>query len=101
MPEPGASKSRVDQYWEKFVGSLAGRPDVPESYYEVGYFGVVPEDAPGINPLVLDGTKTASGCPLWTYEAEGKRLPRPGDYSIITDGREEPVCVTRTREVRV
>ena len=91
----------IDRYWQQFLASFPAGAEAPEAYYEAAYFGVVPEDAASINPLVLAGTKTASGAILWEYEAEGKRPPRPGDHSVVTDGFEEPVCIIRTTEVRV
>jgi uncharacterized protein YhfF len=50
---------------------------------------------------VLAGTKTATGSLLWSYEADGKRLPEAGDHSIVTAGADDPVCIIETSEVRI
>jgi uncharacterized protein YhfF len=97
----GETITPIDRYWQQFLASLPDGAQKPEAYYEAAYFGVAPEDAASINPLVLAGTKTASGSILWSYEAEGRRPPRPGNHSVVTDGFEAPVCIIRTKEVRV
>jgi len=52
-------------------------------------------------PLVLAGTKTATGSALWSYEANGKRLPEVGDHWVVTAGADDPVCIIETTEVRI
>jgi uncharacterized protein YhfF len=52
-------------------------------------------------PLVLAGTKTATGSLLWSYEADGKRLPEVGDHFVVTAGADDPVCIIETTEVRI
>jgi uncharacterized protein YhfF len=91
----------VDRYWAQFLASLPADHRPARPYVESFYFGFVPEDGREIAPLVLAGTKTASGCPLWSYEFDGKRLPEVGDLWIVTAGGDDPVCVIRTTEVRI
>ena len=78
--------SNVDRYWNQYIESLPVDADRPSAYVDSYYFGVVPEDALEISPLVLDGRKTASGGLKWVYEDDGCRagngkrlrcLPRP------------------------
>jgi uncharacterized protein YhfF len=38
---------------------------------------------------------------VWSHDDEGKRLPRPGDLSIVTDWAGEPQCVIETESVRI
>jgi uncharacterized protein YhfF len=38
---------------------------------------------------------------LWEYEADGSQIPKPGDLSIILDGRGLPICLIETVEVEV
>ncbi len=54
-----------------------------------------------IAQLVLDGTKTATGSVLWSYEADGKRLPAVGDLSVVSAGGDDPVCIIQTTELRI
>ena len=93
--------SRADAYWQQFLASLPRGEDPPASYLEAFGFGFTPEDATEIAELVLEGSKTATGSVLWSYVADGKSLPKRGDYSIVIDGAGEPVCVIRTTDVAI
>ena len=67
------------KYRERFVASVP--PDAGKAYrfVEPVAFGFTPQDATEIAQPVLDGVKTATGSPLWSYEADGKELPRTRD----------------------
>ena len=93
--------SQVERYWEQFLASLAEDEQKPERYVEAFFFGTRPDSAHEITPLVLDGTKTATGALLWAIEADGKRPARPGDLWIVTDGGDDPRCVIETIDVQV
>jgi uncharacterized protein YhfF len=54
-----------------------------------------------VGSLVVAGTETSTASLLWVYEAEGDRPPKPGDLSIVLDGRDHPVCIIVTTEVRI
>ncbi|WP_227005255.1 ASCH domain-containing protein [Companilactobacillus paralimentarius] len=45
--------------------------------------------------LVYDGTKTATTSSYDLYTAD-EYMPQVGDYNIILDGNEEPLCITET-----
>jgi uncharacterized protein YhfF len=92
--------SNVDRYWSQYLASLPPGEEPPAAYVEAGGFGFTEEDARAIAPLVLDGIKTATGCPLWSYEVDGKPIPRVRDLWIVTAGTDKPVCVIETTEVR-
>jgi uncharacterized protein YhfF len=70
-------------------------------YTEATSFGFTPEDANEIAKLVIAGTKTATGSVLWALEADGKPLPKAGDYWIALDGQGEPFAVLHTDTVEV
>jgi uncharacterized protein YhfF len=93
--------TNVDRYWDQFLVSLPNEPEKPPRYIESFFFGTKPEDTKEISALVLAGTKTATGAVLWAYEADGKPLPQVGDYWIVTNGGDDPVCIIQTMEVRV
>ncbi|HYN61940.1 MAG TPA: ASCH domain-containing protein, partial [Rubrivivax sp.] len=38
---------------------------------------------------------------LWSFEAAAKRLPRPGDLSVVTAWDGTPLCVIRSTQVQV
>lgn len=92
---------KVDLYWQQFLASLASTAETPTTYWGSNSFGFTEEDARDIAALVLAGTKTATGSLLWSYEADGKRVPRAGDYWIVTKGPDDPVCLVQTTEIRV
>ncbi len=54
-----------------------------------------------IAALVLNGIKTATGSLQWVYEAEGRLPPAAGQYSIVTDGEHQPLCIIQDTEVCV
>ncbi len=91
--------SRADRYWARFV---ATRPEAerPQRYQHVFAFGTRPEEAPAIAELVIAGTKTATGSLAWSYAFDGTPVPAVGDYSIVTDGAERPLCIIETTEIR-
>jgi uncharacterized protein YhfF len=99
---PGSGRTAsADRYWAGYVASLPPEQRPAQPYVEAFCFGIVPEDAPEIVPLVLAGTKTATGSLLWAYEADGKPLPAAGDHWIVTAGADDPVCIIETTEVRI
>jgi uncharacterized protein YhfF len=38
---------------------------------------------------------------VWSFEAAGKRLPRPGDLSVVTAWSGQPLAVIRTTRVEL
>jgi len=51
--------------------------------------------------LVLQGTKRATTGSVWSFEAEGKRIPKPGDLSVVTNWSGKPLCVIETLTVEI
>ncbi len=64
--------------------------------FEAWAFG---DDADTLAKLVLSGTKTATSSAHALYE--GEDLPGAGEYSVILNARQEPVCIIRTEKVFV
>src|SRR5512142_1951505 len=91
----------LDQYWAQFLESLPESSDRPNGYYDAFYFGSTRESALTIAALVLNGIKTATGSLQWVYEAEGRQPPAAGQYSIVTDGEHQPICIIQDTEVRI
>jgi len=92
--------TNVNRYWGQFIASLPRETEKPPMFIE-SFFGTRLEGAKEISELVLDGTKTVTGSVLWSYEADGKPLPRPGDHWIVTNGRDDPVRIIQTTDVRI
>jgi len=91
----------LNRYWKQFLESLPVGTDPPAGFVEPGVFGFTPEDATEISKLVLDGIKTATGSVLWSYQADGKALPRIDDLWIVVDGDGNPVGIISTSSVEV
>ena len=51
--------------------------------------------------LVLEGKKQATAGAFWSYKAENEPLPKPGDYSVITDWEGLGICIIKTSRVSV
>lgn len=90
MPEDAISR-----FWAAFCAACGIPGDTP---YEAWAFGGDPD---GLAALVLSGDKraTASAYPL--YALENEPLPQAGNYSVLLDGAERPLCVIRNTAVRV
>jgi len=91
----------VERYWTQYLSSIPCGEAQPSRYVEAFSFGFTPADAHEIAQLVLNGTKTATGSFLWSYEADNKALPTVGDNWIVTAGSDDPVCIITTAEVRI
>lgn len=86
-------------FWSAFSDTVGGAVD--SRFYEAFAFGDSAGMADELADLVLRGVKRATAGSVWSFEAEGKRLPRPGDLSIVTSGSGEPLCVIETETVEV
>jgi uncharacterized protein YhfF len=93
--------TNVERYWNQYLGSIKRGVEPPRRYVESFSFGFSPADAREIAQLVLNGTKTATGSALWSYEADKKPLPMVGDIWIVTAGSDVPACIIETTEVRI
>ena len=88
-----------DQFWQEFL-QTSGLPRETR-YYECFHFELSELLANKLLALVLSGEKRATASSLFSFEAEGVRLPEVGDYSIITDWAGIPCCIIRTTAVTV
>jgi uncharacterized protein YhfF len=88
-------------FWQNYLNTLPeverGDMKMPEAWA----FGDGAEMADELGSLVAAGIKTATASLLWEYEFEGSPLPKPGDLSIILDGRGSPICLIETSAVEV
>jgi uncharacterized protein YhfF len=89
----------VTAFWQAF--SKKHSETLPDTSYEVWYFGDSQDLANELAKLVVTGKKTATASLYWEYEAEGEALPQVGGYSVITDYPGEPQCLIQTTEVRI
>jgi len=88
--------------WRSFLASGSAQAEgAAEAGYSAWQFGHGVEQGDRLLDCVLRGPKRATAGALWTYEAEGERVPAPGDYSVILDGRGAARCVIRTTRVDI
>ncbi|MGZ5121086.1 MAG: ASCH domain-containing protein [Burkholderiales bacterium] len=90
---------RARAFWAGFE-SAAGR-DASARLYESFHFGDSESLADELAVLVVAGAKRATASLLWSYEADAKPMPKPGDLSIVEQWSGEPVCIIETVSVAI
>ena len=83
---------------EKMFSLFAKENCIKEEKFDVFSFGC---DADALAALVSQGKKTATTSAYDLYLQENIPLPQVGAYSVVTDSRDEAVCVIRTTLVYV
>jgi uncharacterized protein YhfF len=96
-----SKESTAEAYWQVFLETLLERKEPLPTIYQAWSFGDSPEMADALGALVQDGVKTATASLVWAYEAENEPYPEAGDYSIILDGKGQPLCIIQTMEVTI
>ncbi len=91
--------AHVAEFWNAFAASVGGVDD--RRFYEAFCFGDGEALANSLAELVLRGTKRATAGSVWSFEAEAKRPPVPGDLSVVTRWGGKPLCVIETLTVEV
>jgi uncharacterized protein YhfF len=89
----------VAAFWAEFCRRAGAVDDA--LFYEAFAFGDSDALARELADRVLAGRKRATAGALWSFEAAGKRLPRPGDLSVVTTWHGTPLCVIRSARVQV
>jgi uncharacterized protein YhfF len=89
----------IQPFWDEFQASVGG--DVLERFYEAFHFSDNEPSANELAQLVLAGTKRATAGLAWSFEAEGRSSPRPGDLSVVTNWQGKPLCVIETKAVGI
>lgn len=87
----------IEQYKQKFLKEMNRSP---ETEIEVFSFGDTAQMADELGELVLIGKKTgtSSGYDLYT---EDEVKPYTGQFSIVVDSKEQPLCVIENINVEV
>ncbi len=86
-------------FWAEFQANTG--QDRSGRFYEAFHFDDNEHDANALAELVLLGIKRATAGLIWSYEAENKALPKPGDLSVVTNWQSEPLCVIETTNTAV
>ena len=79
----------AEEMWKK--SGLSGE-------YDAWSFG---DKADELAALIKNGIKTATCSAHIFYELENEGLPKPGNYNIILDSKDNAVCIIRTSKVYV
>lgn len=88
-------KKEIQTYWQNFCS----KKNLPlQTPYQAWSFGDTPELANELADLVKIGKKTATTSAFELYEKD-EPLPQVGEYNIILDGSQNPVCITQTKEI--
>ncbi|MBF8970440.1 MULTISPECIES: ASCH domain-containing protein [unclassified Streptococcus] len=87
--------SEISDYWAAFCSK---KKLPPQTKFQAWSFGDSPKLADELADLVKIGKKTATTSALDLYGKDDP-LPQIGEYNVILDGSQEPVCITQTKEV--
>jgi len=98
MDDASSSNARVQQFWNEYA--TAARLGGPVGF-TVFAFGDSENLADELVALVINGAKRATASLPRDFEAMGEPLPRPGDLSVIIDGRKVPRCIIRVVRVEI
>src|SRR5699024_204849 len=86
---PSMDKEKIQDYWFNFLR------DKNSLYYPLGDITTFGGEPDKLAHLVYDGVKTATTSAYDLYEPN-EYMPQVGDYNIILDGDENPLCITET-----
>ncbi len=89
----------IHAFWHAFTSTLAHDPS--DRFYEAFHFNDNAPSADKLAALVLAGRKRATASLVWSYESEGRPIPKPGDLSVVTLFSGKPVCVIETSDIQV
>jgi uncharacterized protein YhfF len=88
--------------WNEFLASEEpAAASARGATYAAWQFGYGVEQGDRLLEVVLTGPKRATAGALAAYEQEDDAVPRPGDFSIVTDGSGVARCVIRTTQVDI
>jgi len=86
-------------FWGAFL-EQTGRPETTVMT-DVTYFGGSEEESVTVLEQLLSGEKTAVGHCIPAYLAAKRRMPRIGDYTMVTDYYGNPCCILFTSDVTI
>ena len=90
---------RYREFWQAFAATRASDPTA--RFLEAFHFDDNEPSANELSRLVLAGRKRATAALAWSHDAENKRVPAPGDLSIVTDYGGNEVCAIETTRVDI
>jgi uncharacterized protein YhfF len=91
---------QIETFWHAYLVTRGDLPPPPLDPDPVWQFGDL-EAAGPVGQLANEGIKTTTSALLWELEHEGQQPPHPGDYAIVADGAETPICIIEVTEVEI
>jgi uncharacterized protein YhfF len=88
---------RVQEFWDAYAASTR----IGINTYAVLRFGDCTDLADELATRVLTGEKRATTSLLRDFTELGKRVPKPGNFSVIIDGKNSPCCIIQTLQVDI
>jgi uncharacterized protein YhfF len=88
---------RVQQFWDAYAASAR----VGVEKFAVVRFGDSENLADELATQVAVGEKRATARLLRDFTELGKPMPKPGDFSVVIDGKSSPRCIVQTLHVDV
>jgi len=90
----------IRKMWKEYLDH-AGISRRNDPGHETWYFCDNEKDADELAKLVLAGQKRGTTSCLEVMIQEGEPVPKPGDYSVVTDWKGVAVCVIKDEKVSV
>lgn len=91
----------VVEFWKRFTNSEAGNKISSQSPCQAWSFGDSKHMANDLALLVVSGRKTATASLHWVYAFFNEAIPKVGEFNIILNGDEIPMCITKTKEINI
>ncbi|NOY83573.1 MAG: ASCH domain-containing protein [Nitrospirae bacterium] len=92
--------SSPQKLWHEYIATLTQINLSPKAYTS-WHFGDSKNLANELLALVLAEKKQATASALWVHEHEGETIPKPGDFSVITNWAGEAKCILLTSVVEI
>lgn len=89
-------RGAAEQLWSDFTTAVG-----ISGNFTVVQFGDTAELADELAALVVSGKKRATTALQRDYVARGGTIPKPGNFSVVVDSKNQPVCIIRTMFVDV
>ena len=90
--------TRIESFWQAYLSSRSEQDRPGLEAYDIWHFGDTEDVAAKCAHLVKARIKTATSGLVWEMEADGDRMPQPGDLAVVTDLSGEPHCVIEVTE---
>jgi uncharacterized protein YhfF len=88
-------------FWQAYLDTLPEDAPQRSATYVAEAWGDNPELADELGHLIVEGRKTATCSALWEWQADGLEPTSVGTYTIVLDGKAQPIGIVETTESSV